>query len=225
MRNIGSLRALARRPSETLRLLNLEKLTGLTTLAHLAACHELEQLGLYESQPADKRLDVLLEISALRHVVVGDVYPLSRYRSCGTASAATRCGIEPRRSEEISATWPSGGASRFIPTSAASTKYGRLVPVTGRSVPGYGGKLIPCWQAIPLTADGLNSFCPCDNSSGQWDLINVYFGLCALTKRLASLAPSGLAAFRRRLPFTRQRPVSCSSTARSEHLAPNVSRE
>lgn len=75
MRNIGSLRALARHPAETLQMLNLEKLTGLATLADLAACHKLTQLGLYDSRPADKRLDVLLEIPALRHLVVGDVYP------------------------------------------------------------------------------------------------------------------------------------------------------
>ena len=80
MRNIGSLRALARRPADTLRMLNLEKLTGLATLADLAACRELTQLGLYESRPADKRLDVLLEIPALRHLVIGDVYPAGQVR-------------------------------------------------------------------------------------------------------------------------------------------------
>jgi hypothetical protein len=75
LRNVGSLRALARRPRETLRLLNLERLAGLITLGELSECKKLEQLGLYESRPADKRLDVLLHIPTLRRLIVGDVYP------------------------------------------------------------------------------------------------------------------------------------------------------
>lgn len=75
LRNVRSLRALTREPSETLRFLTLERLTELTTLGDLAMCGRLEQLGLYESRPADKRLDVLLACPSLRRVVVGDVYP------------------------------------------------------------------------------------------------------------------------------------------------------
>jgi hypothetical protein len=75
LRNVSSLRYLARRPAQTLRLLNLEKLAGLGTLADLSRCEQLEQLGLYEARPADKRLDVLLRIPTLRHLVIGDVYP------------------------------------------------------------------------------------------------------------------------------------------------------
>jgi hypothetical protein len=75
LRNVESLRALARGPAETLRLLILERLTGLTTLADLAACTRLEELGLYESRPADQRLDVLLELPKLNRLVVGDAHP------------------------------------------------------------------------------------------------------------------------------------------------------
>jgi hypothetical protein len=75
LRNLDSLRALARRPAATLRLLTLEQLTGLATLSDLKACTRLEQLGLYESRPADKRLDVLLQCPNLNRLVVGDPYP------------------------------------------------------------------------------------------------------------------------------------------------------
>jgi hypothetical protein len=75
LRNVESLRALARRPAETLRLLTLERLTGLATLADLRACTRLEELGLYESRPADRRLDVLLDCPNLNRLVVGDAYP------------------------------------------------------------------------------------------------------------------------------------------------------
>lgn len=79
LRNVDSLRALARRPRPTLRFLTLERLTGLATLADLATCERLEQLGLYESRPADKRLDVLLRCPSLKHLVVGDVYPKDQF--------------------------------------------------------------------------------------------------------------------------------------------------
>ena len=75
LRNVESLRALARRPAETLRLLLLERLTGLTTLADLKSCTQLEELGLYESRPADRRLDVLLECPRLNRFVADDTYP------------------------------------------------------------------------------------------------------------------------------------------------------
>ena len=75
LRNVESLRALARRPAATLRLLLLERLTGLVTLADLKACTRLEELGLYEARPADRRLGVLLECPHLNRLVAGDVYP------------------------------------------------------------------------------------------------------------------------------------------------------
>jgi hypothetical protein len=75
LRNVESLRALAKRPAETLRLLTLERLTGLATLADLTSCARLEELGLYESRPADRRLDVLLECRRLNRLVANDSYP------------------------------------------------------------------------------------------------------------------------------------------------------
>ena len=75
LRNVESLRALARRPAEKLRLLTLERLTGLATLADLKGCTRLEELGLYESRPADRRLDVLLQCPNLNRLVTGDPYP------------------------------------------------------------------------------------------------------------------------------------------------------
>jgi hypothetical protein len=75
LRNVESLRVFARGPAETLRLLLLERLTGLATLADLKACTRLEELGLYESRPADRRLDVLLECPRLNRLVANDAYP------------------------------------------------------------------------------------------------------------------------------------------------------
>jgi hypothetical protein len=75
LRTVESLRALARRPAATLRMLVLERLTGLATLADLAACERLEELGLYESRPADRRLDVLLDGPRLNRLVTSDAYP------------------------------------------------------------------------------------------------------------------------------------------------------
>jgi hypothetical protein len=79
LRNVGSLRALARRPRLTLRFLTLERLTGLATLADLATCERLEQLGLYETRAVDKRIDVLLRCPNLKHLVVGDLYPKDQF--------------------------------------------------------------------------------------------------------------------------------------------------
>jgi hypothetical protein len=75
LRNVKSLRALAHGPAKTLRLLTLERLTGLETLDDLAACSQLEELGLYESRPADRRLDVLLACPRLNKLVAPDAYP------------------------------------------------------------------------------------------------------------------------------------------------------
>jgi len=75
LRNVTGLGVLGGHPRTTLRYLTLEHLTGLATLADVARCEALEQLGLYESRPADKQLDVLLRAPNLRHLVVGDVYP------------------------------------------------------------------------------------------------------------------------------------------------------
>jgi hypothetical protein len=75
LRSLGlGLRALSRTPAETLRLLLLERLTGLTTLVNLAACTRREQLGLYETRPSDRRLDVLRLCPRLNRLVVADPY-------------------------------------------------------------------------------------------------------------------------------------------------------
>ncbi len=81
LRNVESLRALARRPAATLRLLTLERLTRLATLADLKACRQLEELGLYESRPSDRRLDVLLQCPSLNRLVVGDPYPDDQFEA------------------------------------------------------------------------------------------------------------------------------------------------
>jgi hypothetical protein len=81
LRNVTSLRALTRGPAATLRILNLEGLAGLTTLRDLASLERLEQLGLYNSRPADKRLDVLLACPRLQHVIAGDVYSRQQVES------------------------------------------------------------------------------------------------------------------------------------------------
>lgn len=81
LRNVESLRCLVRGPAKTLRLLTLERLTGLTTLADLKACTQLEELGLYESRPADRRLDVLVECPSLNRLVVGDPYPDEQFEA------------------------------------------------------------------------------------------------------------------------------------------------
>ena len=75
LRNVASLRAFAQGPRSTLRLLTLERLPALATLADLANCKRLEQLGLYDSRPADGRLDHLLGCPALKHLVASDRYP------------------------------------------------------------------------------------------------------------------------------------------------------
>jgi hypothetical protein len=41
----------------------------------------MEQLALYESRPADKRLDVLLQCPKLTHLVVGDPYPKDQFNA------------------------------------------------------------------------------------------------------------------------------------------------
>jgi hypothetical protein len=87
LRNVHSLRALAQGPADTLRLLTLERLTGLATLAELAACRRLEQLGLYDARPGDRRLDVLPLCPRLNRLVVADPYPADQV-------AALRAGFE-----------------------------------------------------------------------------------------------------------------------------------
>jgi hypothetical protein len=74
LRNVEHLRFLARRPRATLRLLTLDKLSGLATLADVAACACLEELGLYDSRPADGRLDFVLDCPSLDRLVISDAY-------------------------------------------------------------------------------------------------------------------------------------------------------
>jgi hypothetical protein len=99
LRNVDSLRALAGGPRETLRLLTLEGLTGLETLADLTRCARLEQLGLYDSRPADRRLDVLLECPSLKGLIVGDVYPQEQFDAIasGFSGESLRFGGETVR--------------------------------------------------------------------------------------------------------------------------------
>ncbi|ROS42258.1 leucine-rich repeat domain-containing protein [Amycolatopsis thermoflava] len=73
LKNVPDLQALARHPA--LRFLILELLRGLDTLAPLATCARLEQLALFDSRPADRRLDVLVPAPSLRHALIGDPYP------------------------------------------------------------------------------------------------------------------------------------------------------
>ena len=84
LRNVENLRALARGPAATLRLLLLERLTGLTTLADLTACAMLEELGLYDTRPADGRLDVLLECPRLNRLVADGTYPDEHVQALST---------------------------------------------------------------------------------------------------------------------------------------------
>ena len=84
LRNVGSLHGLARGAREALRFLTLERLTGLATLEDLAQCVRLEQLGLYETRSADRRLDVLLGCQALDRLVVGDAYSKEQVQALET---------------------------------------------------------------------------------------------------------------------------------------------
>jgi hypothetical protein len=79
LRNVARLQALAHKPRETLRFLTLERLTGLSTLEDLTACRRLEEVGLYDARPADRRLDVLLRCPSLNRLVVGDPYPVDQF--------------------------------------------------------------------------------------------------------------------------------------------------
>ncbi|NIH78771.1 hypothetical protein [Amycolatopsis viridis] len=73
LKHVPGLQALAGHPA--LRFLILELLRGLDTLAPLATCERLEQLALFDSRPADRRLDVLVPAPSLRHALIGDPYP------------------------------------------------------------------------------------------------------------------------------------------------------
>ncbi len=75
LRNITSLAALNRQPSRTLRCLLLEKLTHLASFDDISACRALEQLGLFDSRPADQSLAPLTRLPRLQHLRIGDVYP------------------------------------------------------------------------------------------------------------------------------------------------------
>lgn len=79
LRNVESLRVLAGRPRATLRFLILERLSGLASLGELGELERIEQLGLYESRPEDRRVDVLLRCATLRQLVVADVYPKEQF--------------------------------------------------------------------------------------------------------------------------------------------------
>lgn len=109
LRNVASLRALARAPAATMRYLTLERVTGLHTLSDLAACERLEQLGLYDSRPADRRLTSLLECPQLTHLVVGDVYPRDEVEALREGFAGETLGIRGElirgRMEDVAVRW------------------------------------------------------------------------------------------------------------------------
>ena len=75
LRDLTDLAALRRLPARHLRFLILDGLPRLATLADLVGCQQLEELALFDTRPADRRLDVILELPNLNHVVVGDEYP------------------------------------------------------------------------------------------------------------------------------------------------------
>jgi hypothetical protein len=77
-RRITRLTPLAGRPHDTLRFLNLEGLTQLQTLDDMAPLVALEQLGLWNTRTADRRLQPLLALPRLRHVIIDGVYPESQ---------------------------------------------------------------------------------------------------------------------------------------------------
>lgn len=77
--NLTDLAALRRSPSKSLRCLLLERISGLTSLEDGGECHMLEQLGLYESRPADRSLVPLTRLPRLEHVVIRDAYPQAEF--------------------------------------------------------------------------------------------------------------------------------------------------
>ena len=142
LRNVESLRAFAQGPRSTLRLLTLERLPALATLADLANCKRLEQLGLYDSRPADGRLDHLLGCPALKHLVASDRYPRASWPSCGTGSAARPSSSAASPHGATSATLPSVGAHPFIASwtpTAARRAQTHIAPRAQRGPEGRGG--------------------------------------------------------------------------------------
>jgi hypothetical protein len=75
LRHVANLAALRRLPSRTLRCLLLEKVTHLASFDDIGNCLALEQLGLFESRPADRSLAPLTRLPRLQHLLIGDVYP------------------------------------------------------------------------------------------------------------------------------------------------------
>ncbi len=83
---VEDLAALAQRPAETLRFLELFDMTGLTTLSHLAACGRLEEASLKTgSRPADQRLADIAAAPALTYLEVWDEYPETEIEAVVTA--------------------------------------------------------------------------------------------------------------------------------------------
>ena len=73
--HVTHLAALRGGPRHTLRALLLEKLPNLADLTDIGQCEVLDQLGLYESRPKDKRLEPLRQLTNLAHLALGDPYP------------------------------------------------------------------------------------------------------------------------------------------------------
>jgi hypothetical protein len=87
--NLTDLRALRRAPSASLRALILEKISGLISLDDIGECQALEQLGLFESRPADRSLIPLTQLSRLDRLVIGDVYPKAEIEQLDSWYAGT----------------------------------------------------------------------------------------------------------------------------------------
>jgi hypothetical protein len=85
LRNVTRLTALTRCPTNTLRYLTMERMSGLETLADLAECVALEQIYLVESKPKDGRLDLLARSRSLRHLIAGDHYSKEQYEAADAA--------------------------------------------------------------------------------------------------------------------------------------------
>ncbi|MGH3139337.1 MAG: hypothetical protein ACRDQE_06355 [Gaiellales bacterium] len=134
LRNVESLRAFAQRPRLTLRLLTLERLTALTTLADLASCERLQQLGLYDFRPADRRLDHLLRCRDLKHLVVTDSYPRDQLDLMRDGFRGDTLQLRGEPARATSATLPSVGARPSI----ASWKR-KSPPGPGEGPEGRGG--------------------------------------------------------------------------------------
>jgi hypothetical protein len=97
LKHVTHLDALAGEVRHSLRAVLLERLPNIDTLAGLADCERLEQLGLYESRPKDRSVEPLRNVGALAHLVLGDAYPAAAIQELDTwyAGALSYRGTGP----------------------------------------------------------------------------------------------------------------------------------